>query len=86
MTIEGLGKKFQEARLARGLTLDEAARMQGAGAMAASVPEDQVAVCSTGVIGVHLPGDQIIGGLNAAGSPPSRGKGSTDRAEAPRLQ
>src|SRR6266404_5257791 len=27
MTIEGLGKKFQEARLARGLTLDEAARM-----------------------------------------------------------
>jgi len=27
MSIEGLGKKFQEARLARGLTLDEAARM-----------------------------------------------------------
>ena len=27
MTIEGLGKKFQEARLARGLTLDEASRM-----------------------------------------------------------
>lgn len=27
MTIEGLGKKFQEARLAKGLTLDEAARM-----------------------------------------------------------
>jgi cytoskeleton protein RodZ len=27
MTIEGLGKKFQEARLARNLTLDEAARM-----------------------------------------------------------
>src|ERR1051325_1988774 len=27
MTIEGLGKKFQEARLARGRTLDEAARM-----------------------------------------------------------
>ena len=27
MTIEGLGKKFQEARLARGLTLDEAARV-----------------------------------------------------------
>jgi cytoskeletal protein RodZ len=27
MIIEGLGKKFQEARLARGLTLDEAARM-----------------------------------------------------------
>jgi cytoskeletal protein RodZ len=27
MTIEGLGKKFQEARVARSLTLDEAARM-----------------------------------------------------------
>ncbi len=27
MTIEGLGKKFQEARRARDLTLDEAARM-----------------------------------------------------------
>jgi cytoskeletal protein RodZ len=27
MTIEGLGKKFQEARIARKLTLDEAARM-----------------------------------------------------------
>src|SRR6187399_1908785 len=27
MTIEGLGKKFQDARLSRGLTLDEAARM-----------------------------------------------------------
>jgi cytoskeletal protein RodZ len=27
MTIEGLGKKFQDARLARGLTLDEAARL-----------------------------------------------------------
>jgi cytoskeletal protein RodZ len=27
MTIEGLGKKFQEARLARGLTLDEASRL-----------------------------------------------------------
>ncbi len=27
MTIEGLGKKFEEARVARKLTLDEAARM-----------------------------------------------------------
>ncbi|HWI23051.1 MAG TPA: bifunctional glutamate N-acetyltransferase/amino-acid acetyltransferase ArgJ [Baekduia sp.] len=43
--------------------LDEAARMQGGGAIAAGVPEDQVAVCSTGVIGVHLPGDQIMRGL-----------------------
>src|SRR5438445_3818855 len=27
MSIQGLGKKFQEARKARGLTLDEAARL-----------------------------------------------------------
>src|SRR2546423_9434973 len=27
MTIEGLGKKFQDARIARGMTLDEAARI-----------------------------------------------------------
>ena len=27
MSIEGLGKRFQEARVARGLTLDEAARL-----------------------------------------------------------
>src|SRR5919206_1982035 len=27
MTVEGLGKKFQEARLARNLTIDEAARL-----------------------------------------------------------
>src|SRR5438874_7766204 len=27
MTIEGLGKKFQDARLAKNMTLDEAARM-----------------------------------------------------------
>src|SRR5262250_1560044 len=27
MSIEGLGKRFQQARQARGLTLDEAARM-----------------------------------------------------------
>jgi glutamate N-acetyltransferase/amino-acid N-acetyltransferase len=43
--------------------LDEAARMQGAGSMAAGVPEDQVAVCSTGVIGVQLDGDVITKGL-----------------------
>ena len=33
--------------------LDDAARMQGAAAMAAGVHEEQVAVASTGVIGVH---------------------------------
>ena len=44
----------------------EAAKMQGAGAMCAGVGEDQVAVCSTGVIGVQLDGRAIVKGLNAA--------------------
>ncbi|HEV3000494.1 MAG TPA: bifunctional glutamate N-acetyltransferase/amino-acid acetyltransferase ArgJ [Solirubrobacteraceae bacterium] len=43
--------------------LDEAARMQGGTAMVAGVPEDQVAVCSTGVIGVQLDGQKVIKGL-----------------------
>ncbi|HEX2084610.1 MAG TPA: bifunctional ornithine acetyltransferase/N-acetylglutamate synthase, partial [Solirubrobacteraceae bacterium] len=45
--------------------LDEAARMQGGAAMVAGVPEDQVAVCSTGVIGVQLDGQTVIKGLLA---------------------
>ncbi len=43
--------------------LDEAARMQGGGAMVCGVREDQVAVCSTGVIGVQLDGQTVIKGL-----------------------
>jgi len=46
--------------------IDEAARMQGAGAMVAGVAEDQVAVASTGIIGVALPGDRVIAGLRSA--------------------
>ena len=46
--------------------LEDAARMQGAAAMAAGVHEDQVAVASTGVIGVPLPMDGMI----ARGSSP----------------
>ncbi len=46
--------------------LDEAARMQGAAAMAARVDEDRVAVCSTGVIGVQLDGEKVMRGLLAA--------------------
>ncbi|HEU4657665.1 MAG TPA: bifunctional glutamate N-acetyltransferase/amino-acid acetyltransferase ArgJ [Capillimicrobium sp.] len=46
--------------------LDEAARMQGAAAMAAGVPADQVAVASTGVIGVQLDGEKVVKGLLAA--------------------
>jgi glutamate N-acetyltransferase/amino-acid N-acetyltransferase len=47
--------------------MDEAARMQGAGAMMAQTSEDRVAVCSTGVIGVQLDGSKVVRGLLAAG-------------------
>jgi glutamate N-acetyltransferase / amino-acid N-acetyltransferase len=47
--------------------MDEAARMQGAGAMMARTTEDRVAVCSTGVIGVQLDGSKTVRGLLAAG-------------------
>jgi glutamate N-acetyltransferase/amino-acid N-acetyltransferase len=46
--------------------LEDAARMQGAGAMAAGVREDRVAVASTGVIGVPLPMDGVPGAILAA--------------------
>ncbi len=46
--------------------LEDAARMQGAGAMASGVREDQVAVASTGVIGVPLPMDGVTKGILAA--------------------
>jgi len=46
--------------------LDEAARMQGAAAIAGRVESDQVAVCSTGVIGVQLDGRKVVAGLLAA--------------------
>ena len=42
---------------------EDAARMQGGGAMAAGVREDRVAICSTGVIGVPLPMDEVIRGI-----------------------
>ena len=47
--------------------MDEAARMQGAGAMMGQTTEDRVAVCSTGVIGVQLDGSKTVRGLLAAG-------------------
>jgi glutamate N-acetyltransferase / amino-acid N-acetyltransferase len=49
-----------------GFGLDNAAKMQGAGAMVARVPENQVAVASTGVIGVPLPMDKIMRGIVGA--------------------
>jgi glutamate N-acetyltransferase/amino-acid N-acetyltransferase len=46
--------------------LEDAARMQGGAAMAMRVPEDQVAVASTGVIGVPLDTDAVIRGISDA--------------------
>ena len=46
--------------------VDDAARMQGAGAMALGLDPQVVAVASTGVIGVPLPADPIIKGILAA--------------------
>src|SRR3954454_22965061 len=45
---------------------EEAARCQGAAAMAGGVREDQVAVASTGVIGVLLDGGEVIRGIARA--------------------
>jgi glutamate N-acetyltransferase/amino-acid N-acetyltransferase len=60
---------------------DDAAKMQGGAALVAGVPEDQVAVASTGVIGVPLPGDRITRGI-AALSGELRADGAEDFAEA----
>jgi glutamate N-acetyltransferase/amino-acid N-acetyltransferase len=49
-----------------GRGLEDAARMQGAGAMVAGVHEQQVAVASTGVIGVPLDTDKAIRGISDA--------------------
>ena len=48
--------------------LEDAARMQGGASMASRVAEDQVAVASTGVIGVPLDVDKVITGYSGAGS------------------
>ena len=45
---------------------EDAARMQGAASMAGSAPEDQVAVASTGVIGVPLDAGEAIRGIAKA--------------------
>ncbi|MGI8622717.1 MAG: bifunctional glutamate N-acetyltransferase/amino-acid acetyltransferase ArgJ [Solirubrobacteraceae bacterium] len=49
-----------------GRGMDAAAKMQGAGAKVSGVPEDQVAIASTGVIGVQLDADKVVEGLLAA--------------------
>ena len=54
-----------------GRGLDEAARMQGAGAMAAGVREDRVGIASTGVIGVQLDGQKVVTRPRAGARPRS---------------
>jgi glutamate N-acetyltransferase / amino-acid N-acetyltransferase len=49
-----------------GRGMDDAAKMQGAAAMAAGVDPDQVAVASTGVIGVPLDSQAVVSGLARA--------------------
>jgi glutamate N-acetyltransferase/amino-acid N-acetyltransferase len=49
-----------------GRGMDAAAKMQGAAAMCAGVPEDRVAIASTGVIGVQLDTHKVTHGLLAA--------------------
>ena len=51
-----------------GRGMDDAAKMQGAAAMAGGVEADQVAVASTGVIGVPLDTRAVVGGLARASS------------------
>ena len=46
--------------------LENAAKMQGAGAIAGRAPESRVAVASTGVIGVPLPMDSVMRGIASA--------------------
>jgi glutamate N-acetyltransferase/amino-acid N-acetyltransferase len=57
--------------------LEDAARMQGAAAMAAGVHEDRVAVASTGVIGVPMPMDGVTKGILAARAELADDGGST---------
>ncbi|HEX3318023.1 MAG TPA: bifunctional glutamate N-acetyltransferase/amino-acid acetyltransferase ArgJ [Solirubrobacteraceae bacterium] len=46
--------------------LEDAAKLQDGAAAAAGLPPEQVAVCSTGVIGVPLDADALVGALPAA--------------------
>jgi len=48
------------------LGFDDAAKMQGAGALVSASPERRVAVASTGVIGVSLPMREVNAGILAA--------------------
>ena len=60
---------------------EDAAKMQGAAAMVCGVSERQVAVASTGVIGVPLPMQKVTAGIAAAGRE-LRADGAADFAAA----
>jgi glutamate N-acetyltransferase/amino-acid N-acetyltransferase len=64
-----------------GRGLDDAAKMQGAASIVAGVPEDRVAVASTGVIGVPLEMNKVTNGIARAGRE-LRPDGGEDFAEA----
>ena len=57
--------------------LDDAAKMQGATAMACGVSESMVAVASTGVIGVPMPMEAVVSGVRGAAGALS-GEGDRD--------
>ena len=61
--------------------LDAAIKMQGAAALAGRVDPAQVAVASTGVIGVQLDGDKVMRGLSRVAGE-LRPEGATDLAGA----
>ncbi|MBO0769678.1 MAG: bifunctional ornithine acetyltransferase/N-acetylglutamate synthase, partial [Solirubrobacterales bacterium] len=61
--------------------LDDAAKMQGAAALVAGVSEHQVAVASTGVVGVPLEMDKVTAGISQLHAKLSPG-GGADFAEA----
>jgi len=56
--------------------LGDAARMRSATANALRLPPEEVAVCSTGVIGMPLPIDAIVGGVTRAARKASRALGA----------
>jgi glutamate N-acetyltransferase / amino-acid N-acetyltransferase len=60
---------------------EQAAKVQGAAGLVGGVREDQVAVASTGVIGVQLDGQKVIRGLTRANDELRR-DGAADFAEA----
>jgi glutamate N-acetyltransferase / amino-acid N-acetyltransferase len=56
--------------------LGDAARMRSVTAGALRLPPEEVAVCSTGVIGVQLPIDAVVGGVARAARKASRALGN----------